>query len=85
MPRFRVTSGEFRVVVEEKNLRKAGDLAIQLHDESKLRTLLGQLTLVEQLDYQTAKPTGDHCFIVTQMLIDDNANPANGTYLKERI
>lgn len=74
MPKFKVMSGEFEVVVNEKTLRKAGDLAIQLHNKSNNPSVLGELTLVEKLDRQSSRPTGDHIFISTQVLIDQNTS-----------
>jgi hypothetical protein len=71
MPKFKVSSGEFEVIVEEKTHRKAGDLAIQLHDESNHPSKLGEMTLIERLDHRS-QPIGDHAFITTQHLIDDN-------------
>jgi hypothetical protein len=74
MPKFKVMSGEFEVVVNEKTPRKAGELAIQLHDKSKHPSLLGQLTLVEKLDRLTSKPIGDPFFISTQILLDEQTS-----------
>jgi hypothetical protein len=73
MPKFKVTSGEFEVIVHEKTHRKAGDLAIQLHDQSNHPSKLGELTLIEKLDRQS-QPTGDHAFVTTQHLIQDNTD-----------
>jgi hypothetical protein len=74
MPKFKVMSGEFEVVVNEKTLRKAGDLAIQLHNKSNHPSTLGELTLVEKLDRHSSQPTGDHIFISTQTLLDENTS-----------
>jgi len=74
MPKFKVTSGEFEIVINEKTLRKAGDAAIQIHDKSKHPSLLGELTLVEKLDRQTSKPIGDPFFISTQILLDEHTS-----------
>jgi len=71
MPKFKVSSGEFQVIVEGKTHRKAGDLAIQLHDESNHPSKLGEMTLIEKLNRQ-GQPTTDHAFITTQALISDN-------------
>lgn len=79
MPKFKVTSGEFEVIVQEKTLRKAGDLAIQLHDQSNHPSPLGPLTLVERLD-RHSRPTGDHAFISTQHLINDNTEGMGGDH-----
>lgn len=72
MPKFKVSSGEYEVVVEEKTHRKAGDLAIQLHDESNHPGKLGEMTLIERLDRHGQPVQGDHAFITTQHLIRDN-------------
>ena len=71
MPKYKVTSGEFEIVVSEKTPRKAGDEAIRLHDESNHPSKLGDLTLIEKLD-RNSQPTGEHAFISTQHLIADN-------------
>lgn len=72
MPKFKVTSGEFEVVVEEKTHRKAGDLAIKLHDESNHPGKLGDMTLIEKLDRQGRSCGEFPNFIATQHLLDDN-------------
>ena len=72
MPKFKVTSGEFEVTVEEKTHRKAGDLAIQLHDKSNHPSKLGEFTLVEKLNRQGQSCGDTPSFIATQHLIDDN-------------
>lgn len=72
MPKFKVTSGEFEVIVYEKTPRKAGDKAIFLHNESNHSTKLGSITLVEQLDFQS-NPTGDQRWIATMHLLDANS------------
>lgn len=71
MPKYRVLSGEFQVILEESTLRRAGDLAISLHDKSNHPSKLGELTLVEKLD-RHSNPTGDHVFISTQNLLKAN-------------
>lgn len=71
MTKFKVTSGEFEIVLIEKTLRKAGELAIQLHNKSNHPSNLGELTLVEKLNRQSRR-TGDHLFIYTQTLLDEN-------------
>jgi len=77
MPKFKVMSGEFEVVVNEKTLRSAGDLAGQLHNKSNHPSKLGELTLVEKLNRQS-QPTGDHIFISTQILLDENTAGLGG-------
>ena len=82
MPKFRVLSGEFDVTVEEPTHRRAGDLAIQLHDKSNHPSKLGEMTLVEKLDRQ-GQTCDDHVFITTQRLIADNTaglGEANNQY-----
>lgn len=69
--KFKVLSGDFEVVVSERTLRKAGDLAIRLHNESNHPSKLGIVTLIERLN-QHSIPTGTYAFISTQHLIDDN-------------
>lgn len=71
MAKFKVMSGEFEIILDEKTLRKAGDLAVQLHNKSNHPSRLGELTLVERLD-RHSQATGDHIFISTQILLDDN-------------
>lgn len=73
MPKFKVSSGDFEVVVDEKTLRAAGDFAIILHNKSNHPSNLGQLTLVEKLD-SDSKATGDHIFISTKTLLDENTS-----------
>ena len=85
MPKYRVQSGDFDVIVHESTPRKAGDLAIQLHDKSNNPNKLGIYTLVERLTRQS-KPTSDHAFILTEHLIRDNTagfGECEGQYLKE--
>lgn len=72
MPKFKVMSGEFQIVIKEKTLRKAADSAIKIHNESNSSTSLGELTLVEKLNSKDSTQTGDHVFLSTQSLIDDN-------------
>lgn len=72
MPKFKVTSGEFEVIVHEKTPQKAGDRAIFLHNESNHTTKLGTITLVELLDLQS-NPTGDQRWIATMHLLDANS------------
>ena len=79
MPRFKVTSGDFEVIVEEKNYRKAGDLAIMLHFKSNHPTHLGVLTLVQKLN-KKSEVTGNHNFISTQHLINDNTSGLGESY-----
>ena len=72
MPKFKVTSGDFEVTVEEKTHRKAGDLAIRLHDESNHPGKLGDMTLIEKLDRRGRSCGELPNFIATQHLLDDN-------------
>ena len=87
MPKFRVQSGEFDVIIDdEKTLRKAADRAIQLHDKSNNPRKLGLYTLVERLTAQSKK-TDDHVFILTEHLIRDNTSGFGcdqGQYIKEQ-
>lgn len=72
MSKFRVTSGEFEVIVHEFSLKKAGDLAIKLHNDSNHPSELGELTLVEKIN-SSNKPVS-HLFLLTQNLINSNTN-----------
>jgi hypothetical protein len=71
MAKFKVTSGEFEVIVNETTLRKAGDFAVQLHSNSNHPSSLGELTLIEKLN-RNSQPTGKHVFLSTQTLLDEN-------------
>lgn len=75
MSKFKVSSGEFEVIVHETSLKKAGDLAIKLHNDSNHPSSLGELTLVEKLNRNNQMI--DHSFIMTQQLIDDNITDGN--------
>ena len=69
--KFKVTSGEFEVVLDETSFRKAGAFAVRLHNCSNNPSSLGELTQVEKLD-RNSQPTGKRSFISTQTLLDEN-------------
>jgi hypothetical protein len=73
MPKFKVTSGEFEVIIEEKTFKKASNMAIQIHNQSNHPSSLGELTLVEKLN-RYSRPTGDHVFLSTEILLSENTS-----------
>lgn len=77
MPKYRVSSGDFEIIVQEKNFRKAADLAIQIHNESNSRTKLSMYTLMERLDKQSL--TIDCAYIFTEFLLNENTEPGRYT------
>jgi hypothetical protein len=85
MARFKVLSGEYETVVTEETCRKAADLAIQRHNNSKNACKLGELTLVEKLDGMN-QPDGEASFICTKLLIENNTagfGDKKGQYTRE--
>lgn len=83
MPRFKVSSGELVLIVTEINHRKAGDLAIKIHDQKKNSCKLGKLTLIQELN-NLNKPSNE-MFIATEHLIADNTGGVgeeDGQYTK---
>jgi hypothetical protein len=70
MMKYKVSSGEFELIVVENSLLEAANVAIQLHDARKHRSKLGDLTLVEELTHDV--PNGEHLFIGTKGLIEKN-------------
>lgn len=85
MAKFRVTSGDFQVVVHEETPRRAGDLAIRLHDQSNHAGNLGEMTMVEELDDLSKPIHGQDSFISTHHLIKENTEglgESTGQYVK---
>ena len=72
MPKYRVSSGDFEIIVEEKNFRKAADLAIQIHNESNSPKKLSVYTLMEKLNKQSL--TVDCAYICTEFLLNENTD-----------
>lgn len=72
MPKFEVTSGDFKVIVSQKNAGKACEQAIFFHNESNHPTKLGLITSVQKLDF-ASNPTGDMEFIATCHLLQANS------------
>ena len=68
MPKYRVVTGDFEVVVNEENFKKAGDLAVQLHNKSNHPSKLGVLTQIKKLN-KSSKPTGQEEFFFTKNLL----------------
>jgi hypothetical protein len=67
--KYKITSGEFQVIVHEKTLVAAGNLAIRLHGDSNHPSLLGDLILIEQLD-KNSRRTGRGMISKTEQLIN---------------
>ena len=79
MPRFKVCSGGFEIVVQENSFNDAADIAIQIHNESNSTTELNELTMMENLE------TGEIAYIGTRFLIDNHTagfGKSTGQYSK---
>ena len=72
MPKYRVSSGDFEIIVQEKTFRKAADLAIQIHNESNSPKKLSLYTLMEKLDRQSVAV--DCAYIFTEFLLTENTD-----------
>ena len=66
MPRYKVSSGDFEIVLEDEGtFENVANLAIQIHDESNSLTELNAFTMIEDLG------TGEVLYIGTQVLINN--------------
>ena len=63
LERYKVLSGEFSLVIREKDCESAALESVRLHFDSNHHTCLGEITMVESKK--------DTKFFFTQNLIDD--------------
>lgn len=66
MPKYKVTSGGFEIILQEETFENAAHLAIQIHDESNSIVELNEITMMENLD------TSEVAYIGTQFLIESH-------------
>lgn len=71
MVRCKVSSGEFEIILMQHSMREAANEAIRLHDKRASTSILGDLTLVEEVTEKN-EPTGSHLFLGTKLLIEQN-------------
>lgn len=71
MAKFKVTSGEFEIIINASSYQKAANQAIMLHDCANSTRKLGELTMVEKLN-NLSKRVGDEVFMATNYLILKN-------------
>lgn len=67
--KYKVTSGDFEVVIDKKTPRQAANAAIRLHNENKEITKLGTFTLIEPVEGES-----EPVFLVTAQLIEANTS-----------
>jgi len=86
MVRCKVSCGEFEIVIVERSMKEAANKAIRIHDQDGHTSKLGDLTLVEELNANN-DPTGEHLFLGTKVLIENNTSEGygtgNGQYIRE--
>ena len=75
MKKYKVTSGEYQIIVSEANIGSAAGLAIQLHSYKKQKSELGIFTFIENVVDKT-----DNGFLSTENLLKDY----NGEYNDKR-
>jgi hypothetical protein len=71
MPKYKVTSGDYQVIVEERTPRRAADMAVKVHNDSNQKSSLAVITMVEKLDRHSS-PNGDATFFATVQLLEAN-------------
>lgn len=67
MAMFKVSSGEYEIIVEEETVQKAGDLAIKLHDESNHHAKLSSWTSIHAID-SLSEIIGETFYVMTVQL-----------------
>lgn len=65
LKRYKVVSGEFSLVIREKDFESAALRSIHLHSESGHHSCLGQITMVESSRHATK-------YFFTEHLIEDS-------------
>ena len=78
MFKCKVSSGEFEIVIVQHSLIEAVNEAIRLHDQHRHNSILGDFTMVEELDVND-EPTGAHLFLRTKILIELNTQEGCGS------
>lgn len=83
--RYQVSSGEFVLVINQKNPSEAASDAIRFHSESNHHTFLGEITMVEEkisleapLKNRFQIESEDAVFFSTRALLDGIFNESPG-------